>query len=61
MFRIASVTTQFTAAAILRLAACGKLALDDDSASYIDYPTRGLAAALEMARASASARQGPDW
>ncbi len=42
IFRIASVTKQFTAAAILRLAEKDKLALDDDITKYIDYPTQGL-------------------
>jgi D-alanyl-D-alanine carboxypeptidase len=41
VFRIASVTKQFTAAAIMRFVEQGKLALDDDIAKYVDYPTQG--------------------
>lgn len=39
VFRIASVTKQFTAAAILHLAEQHKLALDDDIARYVSFPT----------------------
>ncbi len=42
VFRIGSLTKQFTAAAILRLAQDGKLALDDDLTKYLpDFPTHG--------------------
>jgi D-alanyl-D-alanine carboxypeptidase len=41
VFRIASVTKQFTAAAIMRLVEQGKLALDDDLTKYVDFPTHG--------------------
>jgi D-alanyl-D-alanine carboxypeptidase len=42
MFRIASTTKQFTAAAILRLAERGKLGLDDPLMGFLpDFPTHG--------------------
>lgn len=42
VFRIASITKQFSAVAILQLAEAGKLGLDDDITRYLpDYPTRG--------------------
>ena len=42
MFRIGSVTKQFTAAAILKLAERGQLALDESLTTYLpDYPTHG--------------------
>jgi D-alanyl-D-alanine carboxypeptidase len=40
-FRIASITKQFTAAAIMRLVEQGKLSLDDDFTKHIEYPTQG--------------------
>ncbi len=41
-FRIGSITKQFTAVAILKLAEEGKLKLDDNISKYIkDYPTHG--------------------
>jgi CubicO group peptidase (beta-lactamase class C family) len=42
VFRIGSVTKQFTAAAILQLMEQGKLSLDDEITKFIpDYPTQG--------------------
>ncbi len=42
LFRIGSITKQFTAAAILRLVEQGKLSLDDDLCKFLpDYPTQG--------------------
>lgn len=42
VFRLASVTKQFTAAAILRLAQDGKLSVEDELTKYIPgYPTHG--------------------
>jgi D-alanyl-D-alanine carboxypeptidase len=42
MFRIGSITKQFTAAAIVRLAEQGELAIDDPLTQFLpDYPTHG--------------------
>lgn len=41
VFFIASVTKQFTAAAILKLVEDKKLSLDDDFTKYLDYDTKG--------------------
>ena len=42
IFRIGSITKQFTAAAIMRLVEQGKLSLEDDITRYLpDFPTRG--------------------
>lgn len=41
LFRIASVTKQYTAAAIMRLVEQDRLGLDDDLTKYVDYPTHG--------------------
>lgn len=42
IFRIGSITKQFTACAILKLAEDGKLALDDEITKFLpDYPTQG--------------------
>ncbi len=40
-FEIGSVTKQFTAAAILRLVAEGKLSLEDDFTQYLEFDTKG--------------------
>ncbi|MGH7720140.1 MAG: serine hydrolase domain-containing protein [Gemmatimonadaceae bacterium] len=42
VYRIGSITKQFTAAAIMQLAEQGKLSLDDELTKYFrDYPTQG--------------------
>ena len=42
VFRLGSITKQFTAVAILMLAEQGKLSLDDDLTKFLpDYPTKG--------------------
>ncbi|RXM18210.1 class A beta-lactamase-related serine hydrolase, partial [Citrobacter sp. AAK_AS5] len=49
MFRIGSVTKQFTAAAILRLVEQGKLSLDDDLSKYVpDFPLQGHAVTIRQ-------------
>ena len=40
-FEIGSITKQFTAAAILRLADEGKISLDDDLTKYVEFDTKG--------------------
>lgn len=48
VFRIGSITKQFTSAAILRLAEEGKLKLQDDITVFIpDYPTKGKKITIE--------------
>ncbi|MBS0029196.1 serine hydrolase [Chitinophaga sp. 22321] len=48
IFRIASITKQFTACAILRLAEQGRLSLHDDIRKFItDYPTSGKPITIE--------------
>ncbi|MCB9305238.1 MAG: serine hydrolase [Lewinellaceae bacterium] len=49
VFRIGSVTKQFTAVAILRLAEQGKLSLQDEITRFIpDYPTHGKKITVEQ-------------
>ncbi len=48
IFRIGSITKQFTAVAILQLAGKGKLSLQDDIRKFIpDYPTQGHTITIE--------------
>ena len=48
VFRIGSLTKQFTAVAILMLAEQGKLSLDDDVTKFLpDYPTKGQKITIE--------------
>lgn len=48
VFRIGSITKQFTACAILKLSEEGKLDLQDDISKYIkDYPTQGYTITME--------------
>ncbi len=48
VFRIGSVTKQFTAAIVMRLAEQGRLSLQDDLTKYLpDYPTGGQAITIE--------------
>jgi CubicO group peptidase (beta-lactamase class C family) len=48
VFRIGSITKQFTACAVLKLAEEGKLDLQDDITKYIeDYPTHGYTITIE--------------
>src|SRR5664279_3048054 len=48
VFRIGSITKQFTACAILKLAEEGKLSISDNITKYIpDYPSRGVHISVE--------------
>ena len=48
MFRIGSVTKQFTSAAIMMLAEEGKLAVSDPITKFLpDYPTQGKTITVE--------------
>lgn len=49
MFRIGSVTKQYTAAAIMRLVEQGKISLDDDLSKYLpDFPMQGNAVTIRQ-------------
>jgi CubicO group peptidase (beta-lactamase class C family) len=49
VFRLGSITKQFTAVAILMLADQGKLSLDDDLTKFLpDYPTKGQRITIEQ-------------
>lgn len=66
VFRIGSVTKQFTAVAILQLAEAGKLSLQDDLTKYIpDYPTGGKTITIEHLLTHTSGIQSytdmPEW
>ena len=67
LFRIGSVTKQFTAAAILRLQERGKLAIDDELAKYLpEFPTQGHVVTLRHLLTHTSGivnytNLGPDW
>lgn len=67
MFRIGSVTKQFTAAGILKLAELGKLFVDDPLTAYLpDYPTHGQEITLRHLLTHTSGVHnytdlGPDW
>jgi D-alanyl-D-alanine carboxypeptidase len=49
VFRLGSITKQFTAVAILKLVEQGKLALDDEVTQYLpDYPTHGARITIDQ-------------
>lgn len=48
VFRLGSLTKQFTATAILMLAEQHKLALGDDLRKYVDFPTHGATITIEQ-------------
>lgn len=49
VFRLGSITKQFTAVAVLMLAEQGKLSLDDDLTKFLpDYPTKGQKITVEQ-------------
>jgi len=64
IFFIASVTKQFTAAAILKLVEDKKLSLDDDFTKYLDFDTKGrkitIAQLLDHTSGLAQAPTGKD-
>jgi CubicO group peptidase (beta-lactamase class C family) len=67
MFRIGSVTKQFTAAAVLRLQEQEKLAIDEPLTTYLpDYPTHGAEITLRHLLTHTSGipnytNLGPEW
>ena len=66
VFRIGSVTKQFTAAAVLRLAEQGKLSLDDEITRFLpDWPTHGhritVASLLDHTSGITSYTGLPQW
>ncbi|HXG65930.1 MAG TPA: serine hydrolase [Blastocatellia bacterium] len=66
IFRIGSITKQFTAVAILMLAERGKLSLDDDFTKYLpDYPAKGqkitIAQLLNHTSGIKSYTSLPEW
>lgn len=67
MFRIGSVTKQFTAALILKLAERGKLSIDDPLTKFLpDYPTHGHEITLRHLLTHTSGIKnytdlGPEW
>jgi CubicO group peptidase (beta-lactamase class C family) len=59
VYRIGSVTKQFTAVAIMMLVEQGKISLDDDLTKYLpDYPTRGHAVTINHLLAHVSGIKG---
>jgi CubicO group peptidase (beta-lactamase class C family) len=66
VFRIGSITKQFTAAAILKLAEDGKLNIQDDLTKFLpDYPTQGKKITIEHLLTHTSGIQSytdmPEW
>ena len=66
VFRLGSITKQFTAVAILMLAEQGKLSLDDDLSKFLpDYPTKGQRITIEHLLAHTSGIKNytalPEW
>ena len=57
-FEIGSVTKQFTAATILKLAEEGKISLDDDFTEYLDFQTNGRSITIAMLLNHTSGIQG---
>ena len=66
VFRLGSITKQFTAAAVLMLAEQGKLSLQDDISKFLpDFPTQGRAITVEHLLTHTSGIKGyteiPGW